>query len=103
MEQRPSPVFLRSTPSPVLPPPVFAGGPVKWVRENMLAGPGSALFTVAGLLFIIWVTPGLVRYRVCWQPHAKKAAAPIIFSVFLALLTMHSFRARRIPGSDWER
>ena len=62
MEQRPSPVFLRSTPSPVLPPPVFAGGPVKWVRENMLAGPGSALFTVAGLLFIIWVTPGLVRY-----------------------------------------
>ena len=62
MEQRPSPVFLRSTPSPVLPPPVFAGGPVKWVRENMLAGPGSALFTVAGLLFILWVTPGLVRY-----------------------------------------
>ena len=62
MDQRPDPVFLRSTPSPVLPPPVFAGGPVKWVRENMLAGPGSALFTVAGLLFIIWVTPGLVRY-----------------------------------------
>ena len=62
MEQRPSPVFLRATPSPVLPPPVFAGGPVKWVRENMLAGPGSALFTVAGLLFILWVTPGLVRY-----------------------------------------
>jgi len=62
MDQRPSPVFLRSTPSPVLPPPVFAGGPVKWVRENMLAGPGSALFTVAGLLFIIWVTPGLVRF-----------------------------------------
>ena len=62
MEQRPSPVFLRTTPSPVLPPPVFAGGPVKWVRENMLAGPGSALFTVAGLLFILWVTPGLVRY-----------------------------------------
>ena len=62
MEQRPDPVFLRSTPSPVLPPPVFAGGPVKWVRENMLAGPGSALFTVAGLLFILWVTPGLVRY-----------------------------------------
>ena len=62
MDQRPSPVFLRSTPSPVLPPPVFAGGPVKWVRENMLAGPGSALFTVAGLLFILWVTPGLVRY-----------------------------------------
>ena len=62
MDQRPSPVFLRSTPSPVLPPPVFAGGPVKWVRENMLAGPGSALFTVAGLLFILWVTQGLVRY-----------------------------------------
>ena len=62
MDQRPDPVFLRSTPSPVLPPPVFAGGPVKWVRENMLAGPGSALFTVAGLLFILWVTPGLVRY-----------------------------------------
>jgi len=62
MDQRPSPVFLRSTPSPVLPPPVFAGGPVKWVRENMLAGPGSALFTVVGLLFILWVTPGLVRY-----------------------------------------
>ena len=62
MDQRPSPVFLRSTSSPVLPPPVVAGGPVKWVRENMLAGPGSALFTVAGLLFILWVTPGLVRY-----------------------------------------
>ena len=62
MDQRPNPVFLRTTPSPVLPPPVFAGGPVKWVRENMLAGPGSALFTVAGLLFILWVTPGLVRY-----------------------------------------
>ena len=62
MERRPDPVFLRTSPSPVLPPPVFAGGPVKWVRENMLAGPGSALFTVAGLLFILWVTPGLVRY-----------------------------------------
>ena len=62
MEQRPSPVFLRTTPSPVLPPPVFAGGPVKWVRENMLGGPGSALFTMVGLLFILWVTPGLVRY-----------------------------------------
>ena len=56
--------FLRSEPSPILPPPVFAGGPVKWVRENMLAGPGSALFTLAGLAFILWAAPGLLRYLV---------------------------------------
>ena len=62
MEQGSSPVFLRTEPSPVLPPPVFAGGPVKWMRENMLAGPGSAMFTLLGLLFVVWVTPGLVRY-----------------------------------------
>ncbi len=64
MEPKPNPAFLRSTPSPVLPPPVFAGGPVKWVRENMLAGPGSAMFTLVVMLFIVWVTPGLVRYLV---------------------------------------
>jgi len=62
MEPKPNPAFLRTEPSPVLPPPVFAGGPVQWVRRNMLAGPGSALFTLVGLLFIVWVTPGLVRY-----------------------------------------
>ncbi len=54
--------FLRTEPSPVLPPPVFAGGAVKWVQQNMLAGPGSALFTLVGLAFLVWVTPGLVRY-----------------------------------------
>lgn len=54
--------FLRTEPSPILPPPVFAGGPVKWVQQNMLAGPGSALFTLAGLAFILWAAPGLVRY-----------------------------------------
>jgi len=62
MEQKAAPAYLRTQPSPVLPPPVFAGGALQWVRVNMLAGPGSALFTLAGLLFVVWVTPGLVRY-----------------------------------------
>ena len=62
MEQKAAPAYLRTQPSPVLPPPVFAGGALQWVRANMLAGPGSALFTLAGLLFVVWVTPGLVRY-----------------------------------------
>ena len=62
MDQKSAPIFLRTAPSPVLPPPVFAGGAAKWVRENMLAGPGSALFTLVGLAFIVWATPGLVRY-----------------------------------------
>ncbi len=62
MEQKTTLAYLRTQPSPVLPPPVFAGGALQWVRANMLAGPGSALFTLAGLLFVVWVTPGLVRY-----------------------------------------
>ena len=100
MEQRPSPVFLRTTPSPVLPPPVFAGGPVKWVRENMLAGPGSALFTVAGLLFILWVTPGLVRYLLIdavWSsPDGAACRAPGAGACW-------SFIARKLDFSDCSR
>ena len=62
MDQKIAPMFLRTEPSPILPPPVFAGGAVKWVQQNMLAGPGSALFTLVGLAFLVWVTPGLIRY-----------------------------------------
>ena len=56
------PAFLRQHPGTRLPPPVFAKGPVKWLRENLLGGPFSALFTLASILFLIWTVPGLVRF-----------------------------------------
>ena len=54
--------FVRSEFSPALPPPLSVGGPVGWVRANLFNSALSSILTLASIAFILWITPGLVRW-----------------------------------------
>jgi general L-amino acid transport system permease protein len=56
--------FVRREPGAVLPPPVFARGPLPWVRENLLGSPFSALFSFVMLALLVTWLPGLVRFLI---------------------------------------
>lgn len=45
-----------------LPPPVFARGPVAWMRANLFSSPGSTLLTVVAILLVAWIVPDLIRF-----------------------------------------
>ncbi|MDP4032860.1 MAG: amino acid ABC transporter permease [Pseudorhodobacter sp.] len=47
-------VYVRSILLPEKAPPVTESGVVKWVRENLFAGPVNSLLTVLGLLVVLW-------------------------------------------------
>lgn len=44
--------FVREAEIPSSPPPFTAGGPVKWLRENLFATPANALLTVVAAIII---------------------------------------------------
>lgn len=54
--------FVRSEFSPALPPPLSVGGPFGWVRANLFNSALSSILTLASIAFILWITPGLVRW-----------------------------------------
>ncbi|MDB5571194.1 MAG: amino acid transporter permease [Hyphomicrobiales bacterium] len=62
MASRASGAYLRTSVSPDLPPPARVGGPVAWVRENLFGGVLSSVLTVLSALFLVWVTPDLIRW-----------------------------------------
>ena len=44
------------------PPPGRIGGPLLWLRKNLFATPADTLFTVVGLIFLIWAIPPVYNY-----------------------------------------
>ena len=44
------------------PPPGRIGGPLLWLRKNLFATPADTLFTVVGLVFLIWAIPPVYNY-----------------------------------------
>lgn len=54
--------FVRATGVPAQKPPVLVGGPVAWVRANLLSSPLNVLLTVIGLYFIYLIVPPTIRF-----------------------------------------
>ena len=54
--------FVRTETTPRAAPPTTARGLLGWLRANMFSTPGSAALSIAALLFLVWVVPGLVRF-----------------------------------------
>ncbi len=72
--------FVRKSFSAPLPPPVTDAGVLGWVRTNLFNGPLSTILTLLSLAFIIWITPGLVRWLITdaiWSaPDGEACRAP---------------------------
>ncbi|MDP2358826.1 MAG: amino acid ABC transporter permease [Beijerinckiaceae bacterium] len=58
----PQRTFVRSEFSPALPPPLNVAGPFAWVRANLFNSVLSSILTLLSIAFILWITPGLVRW-----------------------------------------
>lgn len=58
----PQRAFVRAHFSPPLPPPQSDAGALGWVRANLFNGVVSSALTILSVAFILWVTPGLVRW-----------------------------------------
>ena len=56
--------FVRSVLTPERAPPVPGAGAIAWVRDNLFPSPFSSMVTIAGLLFLIWIVPPLVRFLI---------------------------------------
>lgn len=54
--------FVRTDSAPVLSPPVFARGPVAWMRRNLFGSMWSSLVTLLCLGFVVWALPDLLRF-----------------------------------------
>jgi general L-amino acid transport system permease protein len=72
--------FVRTAFSSPLPPPPSAGGPFGWVRANLFNGILSSTLTILSFAFILWITPGLVRWLIIdavWSaPDGQACRAP---------------------------
>ena len=71
--------YLRREPAEVLPPPTFARGPAAWLRENLFCTAWSSILTILSALFVIWVTPDLIRYlftNAVWSGTGETCRAP---------------------------
>jgi general L-amino acid transport system permease protein len=71
--------YLRREPAEVLPPPTFARGPAAWLRENLFGTAWSSILTILSALFVIWVTPDLIRYlftNAVWSGTGETCRAP---------------------------
>lgn len=58
----PQRAFVRTSFSPALPPPQSGGGVLGWMRANLFNGVLSSALTILSVAFIVWITPGLVRW-----------------------------------------
>lgn len=54
--------FVRSAPEPTLPPPGSSVGPLAIIRDRLFPGPIASVFTILGILFLVWAIPPLLRF-----------------------------------------
>ncbi|MGV6873301.1 amino acid ABC transporter permease [Pseudochelatococcus sp. B33] len=54
--------FVRGVGVPEQKPPVLVGGPVAWVRANLLSSPLNVLLTLVGLSILYLIVPPIVRF-----------------------------------------
>jgi general L-amino acid transport system permease protein len=57
-----SPVFVRTAPAPLMPPPFASTGVIGWVRLNLFNTPLSAVLTFVVILLAFWTVPPLLRF-----------------------------------------
>ena len=62
--------FVAHEQIPPSPPPPSAVGPVKWMRENLFAGPVNTILTLVSVGFIIWLAIAAIPWFVdsSWSP-----------------------------------
>ncbi|MGA2044982.1 MAG: amino acid ABC transporter permease [Roseiarcus sp.] len=54
--------YLRTAPEPALPAPIFAAGPLAWLRANLFSGWVSSALTLATLALCLWLIPPLIAW-----------------------------------------
>lgn len=54
--------FVRVTPEPALPAPIFSAGPLAWLRANLFSGWVSGALTIATMALCLWLIPPLVAW-----------------------------------------
>jgi general L-amino acid transport system permease protein len=58
--------FVRELPTPALPPPLTALGPIAWARANLFSSVASSLVTIALIALTLWLLPPLIGWAT-WQ------------------------------------
>lgn len=56
--------FVRRETLEAEPAPITVAGPIAWIRNNLFPTPLNAVLTLVCIAFVIWVTPGLVRFYI---------------------------------------
>ncbi|MDB5615176.1 MAG: amino acid transporter permease, partial [Devosia sp.] len=54
--------YVRSEFVPAKPAPGRTGGPILWAQKNLFSTPANTLFTVIGILFLLWAVPPLYNF-----------------------------------------
>jgi general L-amino acid transport system permease protein len=54
--------FVRVTPEPVLPAPIFSRGALAWIRDNLFSSIWSAILTIVLIALCLWVIPDLLAW-----------------------------------------
>lgn len=54
--------YVRTDFVPAKPAPGRTGGPILWAQKNLFSTPTNALFTVFGILFLLWAVPPLYNF-----------------------------------------
>jgi general L-amino acid transport system permease protein len=54
--------FVRVTPEPALPAPIFSAGPLAWLRANLFSGWVSGALTIATMALCLWLIPPLIGW-----------------------------------------
>lgn len=54
--------YVRKEEEPILAPPRRESGIVAWMRTNLFSSIGNTVLTLAGIAFILWVVPPVIRW-----------------------------------------
>ncbi|MGV3632841.1 MAG: amino acid ABC transporter permease [Pseudorhodoplanes sp.] len=57
-------VYVRSEPSPALPPPSRDRGVAGWMREHLFSSPLNVFLTLLSLLLLYWIVPPLLNFLI---------------------------------------
>lgn len=54
--------YVRDDFAPARPAPGRTGGPILWAQRNLFSTPTDTLFTVLGMLFLLWAVPPIYNF-----------------------------------------
>lgn len=92
--------FVRHDQLPQLPPPASQVGPIKWLRENLFAGPFNSILTILAGAFVVFLAYEILPWflHAQWSPEEMSLAGCRAENLAAALMDAAS--SRSIAGLD---